>query len=382
MKIIKFNFKLLSNQIQQAHNLLQQSAANSVNKHLTFRNWIIGFYIFEYEQKGEDRAKYGDKLLSKLEVELSKKGLKGFNESNLYRFKNFYTTYPSIPATLSQESIHSNLNLPISATLSQKFNSTLARVSENNTSTNLKKSEKYFHELFSKTSFSHFVELIKIDDEVKRSYYELLVLNTQPTVRELKRAIDTLSFERTGLSKNKKLSLKTIANKIQPTKTIDAIKDFYFFDFLDLANFETIDEAQLETSLLNHLEKFILELGNGFCFEARQKRILIGSDYFFIDMVFYHRILKCHVLVELKVDAFDHSYASQLKTYIKFFNKNIKQKNDNPTVGILLVANKNTALVEYALDGIDEKMFVSKYAVALPSKKQLENFIKKELKKI
>ena len=149
-----------------------------------------------------------------------------------------------------------------------------------------------------------------------------------------------------------------------------------------MPNKEFIEENDLETALLNHLGKFILELGNGFCFEARQKRILIGDEYFFIDLVFYHRILKCHVLVELKVDKFNAGYATQLKNYIKYYNKEIKIKTDNPTVGILLVTDKNKALVEFTMDGLSEKMFVSKYAVELPTKKQLENFIKRELKKM
>jgi predicted nuclease of restriction endonuclease-like (RecB) superfamily len=376
------NFKLLSNQILQANSLLQNSAVNAVNKHITFRNWIIGYYIFEYEQKGEDRAKYGDKLLQKLEVQFKKKNLKGLNESNLYRFKNFYITYPSISATVSQEFKEKSLNLPIPATVSQEFNSTPASVSGISIFENSKKHTAHYSKLFAQTSFSHFTELIKIAEPTKRAYYELLILNTHPSVRELRRAIDTLSFERTGLSKNKKLSFETIAKKIKPIKPADAIKDFYFFDFLDLSGVDVVDESQLETALLNHLEKFILELGNGFCFEARQKRILIGDEYFFIDMVFYHRILKCHVIVELKVDSFNHSYVSQLNTYLKYYNKEVKLKTDSSAIGILLVADKNKTLVEYALDGMDEKMFVSKYAVELPTKKQFENFIKQQLRSL
>ncbi len=376
------NFKVLYKQINEVNSLLQNSAVNAVNKHITIRNWIIGFYIYEYEQKGEDRAKYGDKLLQKLEFQFKKKSLKGLTESDLSRFRKFYTYYPSILGTVSQESNIKELNLPILGTLSQELNSIPTSLSDISIVENSKKHTAHYSKLFAQTSFSHFTELIKISEPAKRAYYELLILQTHPSVRELRRAIDTLSFERTGLSKNKKLSFETISKKIKPTKPVDAIKDFYFFDFLDLDSIDVVDESHLETALLNHLEKFILELGNGFCFEARQKRILIGDEYFFIDMVFYHRILKCHVIIELKVDSFNHSYASQLKTYLKFYNKEIKQKTDNPAIGILLVADKNKTLVEYAVDGIDEKMFVSKYAVELPTKKQLENFIKNELKKL
>mgnify|MGYP000308325303 CR=1 FL=1 len=172
-------------------------------------------------------------------------------------------------------------------------------------------------------------------------------------------------------------ALTTVENK----KTIEFLKAYVIAEPVEkfLVGYPT-DLRGNPTHATPYVEKFIIELGNGFCFEARQKRILIGDEYFFIDMVFYHRILKCHVIVELKVDEFNHVHASQLKTYLNFYNKNFRTKGDNPPIGILMVTNKNKALVEYATSGISEKVFVSKYAVALPSKKQLENFIKNELK--
>ena len=359
------NFKLLTQHIQALHESLQSNAVNAVNKHITFRNWVIGMYILKYQQNGEDRAKYGEKLLIKLAEKFSKTNVKGLTPAELSRCRQFYITYPSILGTVSQE-----------------LESMQARVIEDRHKINTALFSKHHNQLFSSTSFSHFVELIKISDIYKRTYYELLVCKTTLSVRELRNSISTLSYERTGLSKNKKLSIQTIANKIKPIKAVDAIKDFYFFNFLELPNLDVVDESQLETALLNHLEKFILELGNGFCFEARQKRILIGDEYFFIDMVFYHRILKCHVLIELKVDKFNAGYATQLKNYIKFYAKEVKTKTDNPPIGILLVTDKNKAFVEFTMDGIDEKMFVSKYAMELPTKRQLENFIKRELKNL
>jgi predicted nuclease of restriction endonuclease-like (RecB) superfamily len=376
------NFKMLAQQIESIHEALQVNAVNAVNRHITFRNWVIGLYILKYQQKGEDRAKYGNKLLEKLAMKFSKTTLKGLTAPELSRCRQFYITYPSILGTVSQESVILQLNPSILGTLSQEFESMPVRVLENIDGINMSLFTKHYNQLFSTTSYSHFSELIKISDIYKRTYYELLVCKTTLSVRELRDCINTLSYERTGLSKNKNLSLQTIASKIKPTKPADAIKDFYFFNFLDLPNVDVVDETQLETALLNHLEKFILELGNGFCFEARQKRILIGDEYFFIDMVFYHRILKCHVLVELKVDKFNAGHATQLKNYIKYYNKEVKVKGDNPTVGILLVTDKNKALVEFTMDGLTEKMFVSKYAIELPTKKQLENFIKRELKKL
>ena len=375
------NFKLLARQIEKVHFTLQDNAITAINRHITLRNWIIGCYIFEYQQKGEDRAKYGDKLLQRLALQLSKTSIKGLTAPELSRFRQFYVLYPSILGTVSQKSLLQQLDESILGTLSQESNAVPARVIANRPPAKMQELNSHYNALFNKTSFSHFTELIKIHDPYKRAYYELLVCRTQLSVRELRDAVHSLSYERTGLSKNKKLSLKSIAQKIKPAKASDVVKDFYFFNFLELDNIEVVDELQLEKALLDHLEKFILELGNGFCFEARQKRILIGDEYFFIDMVFYHRILKCHVLIDLKVDRFNHADASQLKTYLKYYNKEVKIKDDNPPIGILLVTHKNKALVEYATEGINEKMFISKYSIALPSKNQLLNFRNRELKK-
>jgi predicted nuclease of restriction endonuclease-like (RecB) superfamily len=376
------NFKLLVNNIQKAHAALQLSAINAVNRHITMRNWLFGFYIVEFEQKGEDRARYGESLLEKLALRLGKLNLKGLTATELSRYRKFYLSYPAILGTVSQKLISWGVDSNIPVTVSQEFKSAAMLINKGAHARLPKQEKEHLKRLFAQTSFSHFVELIKIDDIYKRLYYEMLIIKTNPSVRELRRAIVTLAYERTGLSKNKKLSLQQIEQKIKPAKATDAIKDFYFFDFLNLPQTETVDENQLETALLNHLEKFILELGNGFCFEARQKRILIGDEYFFIDMVFYHRILHCHVLIDLKIDKFDPGYASQLKAYLSYYTKNIKSKNDNPPIGILMVTDKNKALVEYAGAGISDKMFVSKYAIELPSKKQLEDFIKRELRKL
>ncbi|MEN9522402.1 MAG: hypothetical protein RL065_779 [Bacteroidota bacterium] len=374
------NFKLLINTFQKTHDALQKSAVNAVNTHITFRNWLFGYYIVNFEQNGDDKAVYGDKLLEKLEIKLTKLKVKSVTAAELSRYRKFYLTYPSILGTVSQKLMLENTELQILGTVSQEFKSSESLVIKGISTISKKEKTEHLTQLFSQTSFSHFAELIKIEETNKRLYYEMLILRTTPSVRELRHAIASLAYERTGLSKNKKLSLQQIEQKIKPTQAIDAVKDFYFFNFLDAQLPETMDEKDLEGALLNHLEKFILELGNGFCFEAKQKRILIGDEYFFIDMVFYHRLLHCHVLIELKVDKFSTSYASQLKAYLNYFDKNIRGKNDNPPIGILLVTDKNKALVEYASAGISDKMFVSKYAVALPSKKQLENFIKRELR--
>ncbi|MBC7653954.1 MAG: DUF1016 family protein, partial [Oligoflexus sp.] len=242
--------------------------------------------------------------------------------------------------------------------------------------------DSYLYNLLITTSFTHFVELIKIEDATKRRFFELLVLKTTPSVRELQRQINTLTYERLGLSKDSNWAFEQLKNKIEPTNTADILKSHYFFDFLNLNQTHLIEETELEQALLHHLQNFILELGNGFCFEARQKRILIGDEYFFIDLVFYHRILKCHVIVELKTEKANHEHIGQLKTYLQFYKKNMMQPTDNPPVGLLLVTSQNKTLVEYAVADSDKELFVSQYLLQLPKKEQLIDFINQELKSL
>jgi len=182
------------------------------------------------------------------------------------------------------------------------------------------------------------------------------------------------------LSKDTELAFQQIENKILPESFSDVLKSHYFFDFLNISNSSLIEETELEQALIQHLQNFIIELGNGFCFEARQKRILIGDEYYFIDLIFYHRILKCHVLVELKTDNIKHEHIGQLKTYINYYKKHFVEKTDNPPIGILLVTERNKALVEYAIADSDKDIFVSKYLLQLPKKEDIEEFINRELK--
>ena len=236
--------------------------------------------------------------------------------------------------------------------------------------------------LISKLSYTHIVELIKISDDLKRTFYEIETIKGTWSVRELKRQVASLYYERTGLSaKPEKLSEITQA-KVSPQAPTDIIKNIYAFEFLDISNREAIEEADLATALLDNLQAFILEMGNGFCFEYRQKKILIGSDYYFIDMVFYHRILKCHVIIELKIGAFEHGDIGQLNTYLNYYKEEILEESDNAPVGILLVAEKDHALVKYATAGMDENLFVQQYLVQLPTKIQLEAYINNELRRL
>jgi predicted nuclease of restriction endonuclease-like (RecB) superfamily len=363
------NFEILIATIQNAHDATLQSAVKSVNVLLTVRNWLIGYYIVSFEQNGVDRAKYGNKVITTLAKQLN---IKGLAETNLKQSRKFYLTYPQIRQTISDIFLSQIGQMP-----SDEF-ATIANTSETESKLN---EISYFKTIINKISFSHFVELIKIDNTTKRNFYEVLIIKTLPNVESLKHQIATLSYERFGLSNDSPVALEAIESKIIPACAADAIKSVYFFDFLNLPSNHLVQESDLEQALIDHLQKFMIELGNGFCFEARQKRILIDDNYYFTDLVFYHRILKCHVIVELKIDQFKHEHLSQLNTYVSYFRAEVMQKDDNPPIGILLCTEKGNKLVEYALSGMDEKLFVSKYLLNLPSKEALQNFIENQMKK-
>jgi predicted nuclease of restriction endonuclease-like (RecB) superfamily len=374
--------RLISN-IDETHQTLQQSAVKAVNSHITLRNWLIGYYIVEFEQNGEDRAKYGAKLFQNLANELKSRNIKT-NERDLRGCRSFYTTYSLFVDFITYLPAYKQLsknNLSIRGSLTSKsqipIRGSLTQELKKNA---IEEDETYYSQIFTQISYTHFVELIKIKEPTKRKFYELSIIKNTLSVRELEQQIATLTYERVGLSANSDFAFQELKSKIVPETTNDAIKSIYFFDFLNLPNAHLVQENQLEEALINHLEKFIIELGNGFCFEARQKRILIDDEYCFVDLVFYHRLLKCHILIELKVDKFKHEHLSQLNSYVGFYNDQVKQIDDNPTIGILLCTEKGNKMVEYALAGMEEKLFVSKYLVQLPQKEQLIQFLENELK--
>jgi len=226
--------------------------------------------------------------------------------------------------------------------------------------------------LISSLSFSHLVELIKIEDSHKRAFYELECAKGVWSVRELKRQIESLYLERSGLSKDKEKLSEFVNNKAIQLKPKDIINSPFSIEFLELSDRAIVTETDLEQALVDNLQEFLLEMGNGFCFEARQKRILIDDEYYFVDLVFYNRILKCHVIIELKTEKFKHSHASQLNFYLNYYKEEVMQEGDNPPVGILLCTDKGETTVKYATAGVDENIFVQKYMLKLPSKKELE----------
>lgn len=378
------NFELLVNNILETHSTLQQSALKSINKHLTLRNWLIGFYIVEFEQKGEDRAKYNEKLLPELAKSIN---IKGLSETNLKLNRQFYNTYPQIGQTLSDQLKQLNIGInPIRQTLSDEFQNTvnqplgivqtLFAQSQNLKTQGLQVPPD---KLINLLSFSHFTLLFPIADPLKRTFYETECMKGNWSHNELRRQISSLYFERSGLSNNPEKLSRIVQENSEALLPTDIIKSHFTFEFLGLKAKDVVYESDLEQALIDHLEEFLLELGHGFCFEAKQKRILIGERYYFIDLVFYHRILKCHVLIDLKMKEVEHENIGQLKMYINYYKKNIMQSGDNPPVGLLLVTENNKALVEYAVADSDQDLFVSKYVLELPSTKQLEDFIRKEL---
>ncbi len=375
------NFEQLATIITDTHQQLQQSAVKAVNQCQTVRNWLMGFYIVEFEQNGEDRAQYGEQLLKKLEQWVNQKGL---NVTLFQRSRMFYSVYPQFSTLIEKmftSSIYATLLPKLEGTAEKQIYATLLPKLQNvDLPDNV--SEIPIEKLITSISFAHFTELIKIDNPVKRMYYEMLTIQTGLSVRELRRQIGALSYERVGLSGDMQHALATIEQKIHPQTVTDAVKDDYFFEFLNIPQQRAslLKENELETLLLDHLRDFIVELGNGFCFEARQKRILIGDEFYFIDMVFYHRILKCHILCELKVDTFNHSHVSQLYSYLNYYKAEVMEPDDNPPIGILLVTDKNDALVQYTTAGLDEQIFVSKYKLQLPTEQQLKDLILKTIR--
>jgi predicted nuclease of restriction endonuclease-like (RecB) superfamily len=371
------NYSLLTTRILDTHKALQKRAYSSINQTLTVRNWLVGLYIIEYEQKGEDRAAYGSGLIAALAKSLS---IKGLTAPELSRCRQFYATYPYFSDVLLQNEtqlIPDNILGSLTQNFKKKpVNAILGSATQESKTPVLRvPTEK----ILTKLSYTHLVELIKIEDDLKRTFYEIECIKGTWSVRELKRQISSLYYERSGLSAKPNTLSEPTQLKTDTANPTAFIKNIYAFEFLDIASKEAIEESDLETALLDNLHQFIIELGNGFCLEARQKRILIGDTYYFIDLVFYHRILKCHVLIELKIGEFKHEDIGQLNTYLNYYKAEITESTDNPPIGLLLVAQKDHALVKYATAGMDEHLFVQQYMVALPSVEELQNQIQTQL---
>lgn len=359
--------------IEAANTYFLGQVQKQVNTALTLRNWIIGQYIVEYEQKGEDTSRYGQQILKEISRTLKKGGLKTFGERHLYICKDFYLAYPEILRTLSAK-LHFSGNQLV--TILQ----TVFAKSENEEKTRILHHTDY-DLLLNKLSFSHFIELLKIDIPLKRSFYEIEIIKNNWSVRELQRAMNSMLFERTGLSSDKQSVLDS-HHCGADMKPDDIFRNPYVLEFLGLEQKVIYQETDLEEAIINHLQGFLLELGRGFCFEARQKRITFDNTHYRIDLVFYHRILKCHILLDLKLGEFTPADAGQMNVYLNYYKEHETQANDNQPIGIILCAGRNETLVKYATSGLSQKVFVSKYLINLPSEEQLKEIIEKEQEKI
>ena len=348
-------FEILADSIKRINDKTGNAAKSAVNQLMTLRNWAIGYYIVEYEQGGSDRAQYGSNLLKNLEKEISQKGM---NATLFKHCRNFYLLYPQIGATVSDQL--GLQDFKISATASHQF---------------ITKPEI----LIGNLSFSHIREILVIDDSFERFFYETECMRCNWSVRELRRQIKTNLFVRAGISKNSESLL--MKSEDCYNGNLLTIKDPFTFEFLGLEAKDAVTESDLEQALMDHLQEFMIELGQGFCFEARQKRIIIDDKYYFIDLVFYNRLLHCNVIIELKNDEFKHEDLGQLNAYVGYYKTNEMVKGDNPPVGILLCTDKGSQMVEYALSGVDNQLFVSTYMLHLPDKK-LKEFILKEMKEM
>ncbi|HFC30728.1 MAG TPA: DUF1016 domain-containing protein [Oceanospirillales bacterium] len=332
--------------------LLQSSRNNivrTVNHTMTTTYFEIGRMIVEQEQAGKNRAEYGKGLLKGLSQVLINEFGRGFSVDNLENMRRFYLTYQN-SETLSRISDNAN-----SETLSMKFQ-TLS---------------KYF-----KLSWSHYLTLIRIDDESEREFYEIESEKNNWSVRELKRQYDSALYTRLSLSRDK-AKVKELSTKGHVlTKPKDLIKDPYILEFIGLPENSNYSENDLEQKLIDKLEHFLLELGTGFTFVSRQNRISFDDKHFYIDLVFFNRILKCFVLIDLKIGELKHQDIGQMQMYVNYYDRQVRLQDENKTIGIILCQNKSEAVVEFTLPENNERIFASKYKTVLPSKEDLELLIK------
>ena len=359
------SFNDLASIVQTTHDAAQSSAVKAINRMQTMHNWLIGYYIVEFEQHGKDRAEYGTQLLKKLEERVDRKGL----TTTLFKWaRKFYRLYPQMME---------NLPIPICATVMHQ----LQPIENKEKAIGASMMHQFVtpgKTIISHLSFTHLREIMALDDPLARYFYEQECIKCTWSVRELRRQISTNLYVRAGISANPEKLLSLPSFQGHDSAELQ-IRQPFTFEFLGLKAQEVVDEHDLEDALISHLQEFILELGKGFCLEARQKRIIIDDEYYYPDLVFYNRILHCGVIIELKNEEFSYENFGQLNAYVSHYRENEMQPGDNPPIGILLCTRKGKKMVEYALAGMDNNLFVSTYMLQLPDKKTLEDFLLKQL---
>jgi len=311
--------------------------------------------------------------LSKLQkLKIYETGIKGFSDRNLRLYRQFYIQYPIIWQLITAK---------FQDTENQMFGiwqSEIAKSQIKNQVSDDNRESIPIEILIDKLSYTHFIELIKIEDTLKRAFYEIQTIKNNWTVDALRRNINSMLYERIGLSRDKETMLEKLKNE-SLQQIPDIIKSPYLLEFLNIPEKAEYSETDFEQAIINHLQNFLIEMGRGFCFEARQRRITFNNRHYRIDLVFYHRILKCHVLIDLKMGEFDHADAGQMNVYLNYFKENEMSDGDKEPVGIILCSQKDEALVHYATGGLPQEVFVSKYMLQLPSEEQLIHFINTEI---
>jgi len=328
MKIGKNKYNDLLNNIGQTIETARQNAFKAVNTELVKANSEIGRHIVEFEQHGHERAEYGSELLTKLAKDLKLRYGKGFGRRNVLDMRRFYVAYPK------------------------------------------------WQTVSAKLSWSHFIVLLGVSEDTARKFYEKQVISENWSKRELERQIDSSLFERLALSRDKKGVLQLSEKGHIASHATEVIKDPYILDFLKIPQSNKVTEKHLEQKIIDNLQLFLLELGKGFTFVGRQYKISLRNKHFYIDLVFYHRILKCFVIIDLKTKPVRHNDIGQMNLYLNYFKTEESVENDNEPIGIILSADKDEVLVEYATGGISNKIFVSKYQLYLPDKKLLQKQVK------
>ncbi len=352
--------KELQNKIlfQQVAELLQnarQQVLRTVNSTMTFTYFEIGRMIVEEEQNGKERAEYGKQILKGLSEQLTNEFGKGFSVDNLQNMRKLYLIYSNYE-TLSSISENGNIISETVSSISSKNESSVVTLN------------------FILT-WSHYIYLMNIEDSRERKFYEIESIKYRWSLRELKRQYDSALYARLALSRDKKgvLELSEKGQIIEKPK--DIIKDPYILEFLGLQESHQYSETELEQEIINKLENFLLELGHGFTFVARQRRITFDDKHFRIDLVFYNRILKSFVLIDLKIGELKHQDLGQMQMYVNYYDREMRLEDENKTIGIVLCQNKSDLVVEYTLPENNEQIFASKYKTVLPSREDLIKLI-------
>lgn len=372
---------------EQTQAAMQNQATRAVNSSLIVRNWLFGWYIAEFEKQSSDRAKiYGKKLMTKLSEKLTEKLGKGFSRRTLDQFRQFYDQYQEIGRTLfaksseepqmSAQLILEMFSSEIQVLVKKKIAQALSAKSESKKSQtrpeelNFTRISQTLSEKFP-LSWSHYLFLMGISNLDVRKFYELEAANSNWSLRELKRQFNSGLYERLALSRDK-AGVKELSEKGQIIqKHADVIKDPYVLEFLGLDEKTKYSETELETAIIDKLEHFLLELGKGFLFEARQKRFTFDEEHFYVDLVFYNRLLRCYVLIDLKIGELKHQDLGQMQMYVNYFDRFVKLDDEQPTIGIIICKKKKDALVEITLPK-DANIHAAKYQTYLPDKEALK----------